>query len=104
MDIFGTNIDNLALMVERVVRGDGDEEEEISWNLSTDVRYSNNKATGAIFIKKLAAIETDKPLPSQMRIITLSEVRSFTSNLTQIRPSHHEFRPDFTRNLTPISP
>jgi dynein heavy chain 1 len=62
-----------ALMVERVVRGDGDEEEEISWNLSTDVRYSNNKATGAIFIKKLAAIETDKPLPSQMRIITLSE-------------------------------
>jgi len=84
IDIYGTNIDNLALMVERVVRGDGDEEEEISWNLSTDVRYSNNKATGAIFIKKLAAIETDKPLPSQMRIITLSEVTSCPPNFNQI--------------------
>ena len=73
-------------MVERVVRGDGDDEEEISWNLSTDVRYSNNKATGAIFIKKLAAIETDKPLPSQMRIITLSEVGFTFSGMVNNRP------------------
>ena len=73
-------------MVERVVRGDGDEDEEISWNLSTDVRYSNNKATGAIFIKKLAAIETDKPLPSQMRIITLSEVGFTFSGMVNNRP------------------
>ena len=92
-------------MVERVVRGDGDEEEEISWNLSTDVRYSNNKATGAIFIKKLAAIETDKPLPSQMRIITLSEVRSFTSNLTQISPRiSARFNPKLHPDFTQISP
>ena len=43
------------------------------WNISTDVRYSSAKATGAIFIKKFNQIETDKPLPKQMRIITLSE-------------------------------
>ena len=60
-------------MVERLVRGEDDDDEEIMWNVSTDVRYSSSKATGAIFIKKFNQIETDKSLPKQMRIITLSE-------------------------------
>ena len=47
-------------MVERMVRGEDDDDEEIVWNVSTDVRYSSAKATGAIFIKKFNIIETDK--------------------------------------------
>ena len=43
-EICFSNILFKALMVERVVRGDQDEEDEITWNLSTDVRYSTNKS------------------------------------------------------------
>ena len=72
-------------MVERIVRGDVEEAEEVSWNISTDVRYGNNKATGVIFIKKGATIETDKPIPGQMQLITLSEDSPYEVKIMKLR-------------------
>ena len=38
-------------MVERLVRGEDDDDEEIMWNVSTDVRYSSSKARVRNFLK-----------------------------------------------------
>ena len=82
---FATDSACRAFMVERIVRGDVEEAEEVSWNISTDVRYGNNKATGVIFIKKGAIIETDKPIPGQMQLITLSEDSPYEVKIMKLR-------------------
>lgn len=38
---FATDTACRAFMIERIVRGDVEDAEEVSWNISTDVRYGN---------------------------------------------------------------
>ncbi len=86
---FATDVGCRALMVEKNIQGtDIDEEADITWSISTDVRYGSARATGekiksfwkisiftsgVIFIKTGNTIETDKSIPGQLQSIVLRE-------------------------------
>ena len=59
-------------------RGDGSttgsaEGQGISYSIFTDVHYSTGKMSGLVVVKRGAVVEAEKPLNSQLRIMTLSE-------------------------------
>ncbi|KAM3670253.1 cytoplasmic dynein 1 heavy chain 1 [Ammospiza nelsoni] len=68
------------------VGDEGEEEKEfISYSISTDIHYGI-KSNSLAFIKRTAVIDADKPVSSQLRVLTLSEdspyetLHSFISN------------------------
>ena len=59
-------------------RGDGPttgsaEGQGISYSIFTDVHYSTGKMSGLVVVKRGQVVEAEKPLNSQLRIMTLSE-------------------------------
>ncbi|OCT64951.1 cytoplasmic dynein 1 heavy chain 1 isoform X1 [Xenopus laevis] len=80
-----------TILVERStlkedVGDEGEEEKEfISYNVSTDIHYGL-KSNSLAFIKRTLVIDADKPISSQLRVLTLSEdspyetLHSFISN------------------------
>ncbi|XP_055497118.1 cytoplasmic dynein 1 heavy chain 1 isoform X1 [Leucoraja erinacea] len=67
-----------TVLVERTtlkedVGDEGEEEKEhIAYNINTDIHYGL-KSNSLAFIKRTPVIDADKPISSQMRVITLSE-------------------------------
>uniref|UniRef100_A0A8D0GTG5 Cytoplasmic dynein 1 heavy chain 1 n=1 Tax=Sphenodon punctatus TaxID=8508 RepID=A0A8D0GTG5_SPHPU len=68
------------------VGDEGEEEKEfISYNINTDIHYGI-KSNSLAFIKRTPVIDADKPVSSQLRVLTLSEdspyetLHSFISN------------------------
>ncbi|KAM9294157.1 cytoplasmic dynein 1 heavy chain 1 [Gastrophryne carolinensis] len=68
------------------VGDEGEEEREvISYNISIDIHYGL-KSNSLAFIKRMPVIDADKPISSQLRVLTLSEdspyetLHSFISN------------------------
>ncbi|KAM9149649.1 LOW QUALITY PROTEIN: cytoplasmic dynein 1 heavy chain 1-like [Pangshura tecta] len=68
------------------VGNEGEEEREfISYSINTDIRYGL-KSNSLAFIKRIPVIDADKPVSSQLRVLTLSEdspyetLHSFISN------------------------
>ncbi|KAJ8394229.1 hypothetical protein AAFF_G00048120 [Aldrovandia affinis] len=80
-----------TILVERCtlkedVGDEGEEEKEcISYNISIDIRYGL-KSNSLAFIKRTGVIDADKPISTQVRVLTLSEdspyetLHSFISN------------------------
>ncbi|KAL0969613.1 hypothetical protein UPYG_G00229830 [Umbra pygmaea] len=80
-----------TILVERTtlkedVGDEGDEEKEcISYNINTDIHYGL-KSNSLAFIKRTGVIDADKPISTQVRVLTLSEdspyetLHSFISN------------------------
>ncbi|XP_028677485.1 cytoplasmic dynein 1 heavy chain 1 isoform X2 [Erpetoichthys calabaricus] len=80
-----------TILVERCtlkedVGDEGEEEREcISYNISIDIHYGL-KSNSLAFIKRTGVIDADKPISSQLRVLTLSEdspyetLHSFISN------------------------
>ena len=59
--------------VSGAVTGGSNEGQGISYSIFTDVHYSSGKISGLVVVKRGAVVEAEKPLNSQLRIMTLSE-------------------------------
>ncbi|XP_040576126.1 dynein heavy chain, cytoplasmic [Lepeophtheirus salmonis] len=59
-----------CVVIERTYR---EEESCVSYSFSTDVRFTNPRNMSVVLVKRNPLIEAEKPLGSQLRILTLSE-------------------------------
>ena len=65
---------------------DADSEESVSYSACEDVVFGNPRVTSVVIIKKLAIIEADKSIKSQLRVMNLSDsspyetLHSYVSN------------------------
>uniref|UniRef100_A0A7P0TAS7 Dynein cytoplasmic 1 heavy chain 1 n=1 Tax=Homo sapiens TaxID=9606 RepID=A0A7P0TAS7_HUMAN len=93
------------------VGDEGEEEKEfISYNINIDIHYGV-KSNSLAFIKRTPVIDADKPVSSQLRVLTLSEdspyetLHSFISNAvapffkSYIRESGKADRPEMMGSL-----
>lgn len=63
---------------ELVGEGGGDvEEDNVSYTLSSEVHFTNPKINSLVFIKKYSVIEADKKVPSQLRVMNLSDASPY---------------------------
>ncbi|XP_022096690.1 cytoplasmic dynein 1 heavy chain 1-like isoform X2 [Acanthaster planci] len=54
-----------------------DAESEVTFNISSEVHFTNTKMTGVVFLKRGTIIDAEKSIPSQVRVINLSEGSPF---------------------------
>ena len=59
--------------VTGAVTGGSNEGQGIYYSIFTDVHYSSGKMSGLVVVKRGVVVEAEKPLNSQLRVMTLSE-------------------------------